>query len=79
MAAEFAPILGGPPLGSVAIAHAHTHTRARAHAHARTRTRMLTLARTFARFCFHVSLFALLLLTQVAYVQCPVFNTWVSK
>ena len=35
---------------------AHTHTRAR------TRTRMLTLARMFARFCFHVSPFALLVL-----------------
>ena len=47
------PSSAGPPPGSVAIRLA---ARA-AHAHARTRTRMLTLARMFARFCFHVSLF----------------------
>ena len=62
------PSSAGPPPGSVAIrlrararARARTRTRAHAHAlahaHARTRTRMLTLARMFARFCFHVSLF----------------------
>ena len=62
------------PLGRGASTRTRTHTRARArthaHAHAhtrtRTRTRMHTLARMFARFCFNVSLFALLvLLTHV--------------
>ena len=46
--------------GTRTRAHAHTRARAHAHtrarAHARTRTRMLTLARMFARFCFHFSL-----------------------
>ena len=42
------------PLSAHALAHTHT----RAH----TRTRMLTLARMFARFRFHVSPFALLVL-----------------
>ena len=43
-------------------ARARTHALAHTHTHARTRTRMLTLARMFARFCFHVSPFALLVL-----------------
>ena len=48
MVAEFAPILGGG--------------RPRRAARARTRTRTRTRTRMFARFCLHVSLFALLVL-----------------
>jgi hypothetical protein len=69
MVAEFGPILGGAPAGQRGqkAARARTHTHAHGtHTHTRTRTRtrtrMHTLARMFARFCFHVSLFALLVL-----------------
>ena len=48
---------GGPRRAASPLGCARAHAHALAHAHARTRTRMLTLARMFARFCFHVSLF----------------------
>ena len=60
MAAEFAPILGGAPrraarpLGRARATRTRTRTP-----RTRTRTRMHTLARMFARFCFHVSHFVL--------------------
>jgi hypothetical protein len=48
MAAEFAPILGGPPPGSAAI---RPRARARAHAHAHARTRTRTHMHTHAHVC----------------------------
>ena len=63
------PSSAGPPPGSAAI---RPRARARTHAHTRTRTRtrMHTLARMFARVCFHISLFALLLLLDTCCRRC---------
>ena len=67
------PCSAGLPPGSAAIGRARAHAHAHAHARTRTRTCMHTLARMFARFRFHFSLFALLvLLTHVVTVWRPV-------